>query len=163
MVNNFSDYKKVFDIDINQLLFQILSKPNIQQEIIEYNHEQLTQGVDSNEEKIITISAEEQAQGEVYSLFTIRERRSQGLQTRVVDLKDTGSFYNTFAVKVSKNSFEIIANYNKPDGSILDNFNDSYEFTGLTDNSLENFVWDVLYVELRKGVLRELAENASKL
>jgi len=163
MVEKFTDYMKVFDIDYNKIIFEILSMPNVQQEIIEYNQEQLSTGRDGNDEKIITISAEEQNQGEVYSLFTIKERSSKGLQTRNVDLFDTGQFYNTFQVKVTKNSFEIIANYNKPDGNILDNFDDKFEFNKLTDDNLEGFVWQVFFPKFQKAVTESLRINSSRL
>lgn len=163
MVEKFTDYKKVFDININKLIYEILKKPNIQQEIIEYNWSQLDEGIDSNEQEIITISANEQKLGEVYSIFTIKERRSLGLQTNVVDLNVTGQFRDTFTVKVNKDSFEILANYNKPDGDIRDNFDNKYKFTGLTQNNLENFVWDILYRELEILLKKELKERSERL
>jgi hypothetical protein len=144
MVKHFSDYKKVFDVDITKLIYQILLRPEIQQEIIEYNQSQLTDGIDSNNEKIITIRANEQNQGEVYSLFTIQERKSQGLQTINVDLKDTGVFWDSFFIKVTKDSFEILGDFSKPDGDIRDNFDSSYDFLGLTDANLDFFAWDTI-------------------
>ena len=160
MPESFADYKRVFDIDVNLQIYAILLRPEIQQEIIEYNQSQLKEGIDSNEEKIVTISAEEQRLGNVYSLYTIASRNEKGLQTKVVDLKDTGSFYKSFYVKISQNSFEIIANFDKPDGNIMDNFDNSYEFLGLTDNNLESFVWLVLYRELERTLPEILEEKA---
>jgi hypothetical protein len=162
MPDSFSDYIKVFDIDVNEEIYKILLKNEIQLEIIEYNQSQLQEGVDANEKKIITISAEEQNLGNVYSLFTIANRSEAGLQTRVVDLNYSGAFYRTFKVEVGKDSFKIFANYIKPDGDIRENFDSNYEFTGLTDDNLESFVWLVLYRELEKVLPKRLNTNASK-
>ncbi len=155
-------YLKVFDIDINQEIYKILLKPEIQQEIIDYNHEQLSQGVDSQEQKIITISAEEQGAGNVYAFKTISERAGAGLQTNNVDLNFSGQFWSTFAVKVTKDSFEIIANFNSPGEDIRRNFDSKYEFLGLIDDNLESFVWLVLYRELEKVLPQRLKENAQR-
>lgn len=163
MIKHFADYKKVFDIDINSLIYNILLDPKIQQEIIEYNQSQLKDGKDSNDQKIITIAADEQGLGNVYSLFTISARSASGLQTRYVDLNDTGAFYNSFFIKVTKNNFEILADFNKSDGNIMDNFNSDYDFLGLTEDNLSNFIWDVLYSELSKDLKRQLSENKRKL
>jgi hypothetical protein len=163
MVEKFSDYKKVFDVDISQLIYQILLMPDVQQDIIEFNQSQLTDGVDSNEERIITISAEEQNQGEVYSIFTIAERKANNLQTDNVDLNFTGQFWSTFTVKVTKTTFEVIANFNSPGEDIRDNFDDKFDFLGLTNDSLENFTWLVIYEKLKILLPLELKENTRNL
>lgn len=162
MPDSFADYKIVFTVDISKLIYQILLKKDIQQEIIEYNQSQLQEGEDANQKKIITIAADEQSLGNVYSLYTIALRNESGLQTNVVDLKDTGAFYRSFKVKISRDSFEIIANYSKPDGDIRDNFDSNYEFLGLTQDNLESFVWLVLYRELEKELPILLSKRASK-
>jgi hypothetical protein len=163
MVEKFSDYKKVFDVDISQLIYQILLMPDVQQDIIEFNQSQLTDGVDSNEERIITISAEEQNQGEVYSIFTIAERKANNKQTDNVDLNFTGQFWSTFTVKVTKTTFEVIANFNSPGEDIRDNFDDKFDFLGLTNDSLENFTWLVIYEKLKILLPLELKENTRSL
>ena len=163
MVESFSDYKKVFDVDISELIYQILLMPDVQKDIIEFNQSQLTDGVDSNEEKIITISAEEQGLGNVYSVFTIAERKAEGLQTNNVDLNFTGEFWSTFTVKVTKTTFEVIANFSSPGEDIRDNFDDNFDFLGLTDNSLESFTWLTVFEKLKILLPLKLKENSNQL
>lgn len=162
MPEKFADYKKVFYLDINMAIYNILLRPNIQQEIIEYNQSQLSAGVDSRDEKIITISAEEQGLGNVYALDTIASRAEQGLQTRNVDLKVTGQFWSTFRVRVTRDSFEVIADFNSPGEDIRNNFDNDYDFLGLTPDNLESFVWQVLYRELEIELPKQLEQNASQ-
>lgn len=141
-MNKFSDYIKIIKLDYNQIIQDTLKIKEVQQDMIDYNQkEQLAEGIDANEKEIRTISAVEQKQGENYSLYTIKQRQSKGLQVDKVDLKEKGAFWKTFSVKVNNDSSEIQANFSKGSDDIRDNFDKSYNFLGLTDNSKENWTW----------------------
>lgn len=162
MPNSFSEYKRVLSIDMNLQIYAILLRPEIQREIIEYNQSQLSEGIDSRGEKIITKTAEFQRKGNVYAINTIAIRAEEGLQTINVDLNFSGQFWSTFKVVVNKDSFEVVADYNSPGEDIRRNFDNDYEFLGVTQDNLESFVWLVLYRELEKDLPGILIEKSKR-
>jgi len=145
-MNSFADYKPHLEIDIPELIFECLNTDEVKDAIIIINQdEQLKKGIDSLEQRIETIASQEENSGYPYSRFTVSERSQKGLQVQNVDLKDTGDFYNSFDVKVTKENTEVLADFDKPDGNILDNFDSKFEFLGLTKRNLENLVtWNIL-------------------
>lgn len=150
-MEKFSDYKKYFDLDIPDLVHQTLKKDNIQKDIIDYNQkEQLSEGIDSQGKRIETIASQEQNNGYPYSRFTVSERSKKGLQVQNVDLKDTGNFWNSFEIKVSKDETEVLADFKKGADDIRGNFDNSFDFLGLTQNSLENFVWSDFFGQFKE-------------
>ena len=154
-MNSFADYKKLFDFSIPDMIDDIMLSLN--DEIIELNQvEQLSEGVDSLDQKIKTISSSEQGLGNVYSVMAINERSAKGLQTDKVDLNFTGSFWKTFKVVKLSNGWEIQANFNIHGEDIRENFNSSYDFTGLTDTNLDYLVNQLLFPELEKRIKKRL-------
>ena len=139
----FEPFKTSNDVDLNKLIQKTMEIPDVQKELIEYNQSQLQDGIDSQGKRIRTISAEEQGNGQVYSLFTISEKAKKGQPFDKVTLYDTGETYDTMLVDVSEIKTTIVIDYDKPDGNILDNFDSSYDFAGLTNENLDSFLWFV--------------------
>ena len=126
-------------------------------DIIELNQiEQLQEGIDALGQKIVTISAEEQKAGNVYSFKSIQERGALGLQVDKVDLKITGTFWDTFKLVKVNNGWKVEANYTVNGDDIRENFESKYDFTGLTDNNLEVFVYQYLLPLLTKKIRSRL-------
>ncbi|MGV8130695.1 MAG: hypothetical protein ACP5N7_01170, partial [Candidatus Pacearchaeota archaeon] len=65
--------------------------------------------------------------------------------------------WKSFDVKVTNENTEIIADLNKPDGNIMDNFESRFDFLGLTDENLEGFTWHYLF-----DILAEKLESQFK-
>jgi len=126
---------------------------DLSKEIIELNQvEQLAEGIDAQGQQIKTLVAEEQGLGNVYSSYTIIERKAVGLQTDKVDLKFSGVFWKTFKVKKIKDGFEVTANYNVHGEDIRENFNVNFDFLGLTDDNLEYFALNEVFPKLEKRI-----------
>lgn len=154
-MESFKDIKKLFDFSIPDMINNIMLELN--DEIISLNQvEQLAEGIDALNQKISTISANKENDGNVYSHFTINERRIKGLQTNNVDLNFTGAFWNSFKVVQVKNGWEIQADYNIHGENIQDNFDSKFDFTGLTDNNIDYLVNQYVFPELRKRIKAKL-------
>ena len=155
MFNSFEEVKRIFDIDFKALVNESMFE--IQKDIIELNQiEQLAEGVDALGQKIRTLKAEEQGQGNVYSEFTISQRKAKGLQADNVDLKFTGSFWKTFKLVKIPNGWEIQVDYTKGSDNIRDNFDSKYDFTGLTRNNMEVMVHTYLLPVLNRRLRQKL-------
>ena len=136
-MKSFLDYKKLFEFDIYKLMDKAVK--GMTDDITAFNHQQLQNGLDAKGQKISTIG------GSPYRAFTIRVRKAKGLQTNNVDLKVTGAFYDTFNVVITGSGYEITANFNKPDGDIRDNFSSQYDFLGLNQATLTEWVNEELF------------------
>ena len=85
-----------------------------------------------------------------YSDFTLKIKKGK---TSNVTLTDTGKFYESFKVDVSKTFFKVEADFFKDNSHIADNFTDMYnsEFdfedaiTKLTDAELTEFLHEIIY------------------
>ncbi len=138
----FTEFKTSANIDLNKLIKKTIYKAVVKKELIEYNQDQLQDGIDSDGKRIYTIAAIEQELGHVYSMFTRAEKAGKNQDYRNVTLHDTGKFYKSMKVKLFDDSFEIIGNFEKEDGNIYDNFEEGkYDFLGITDENLESFIW----------------------
>jgi len=156
-MDSFADYKPLLEIDIPELIFECLNTDEVKDAIIILNQdEQLKKGIDSLEQRIETIASQEENSGFPYSRFTVSERTNKGLQVQNVDLKDTGDFYNSFDVKVTTENTEVLADFDKPDGNILDNFDSSYDFLGLNIESVAQLVYETILPRLEKMLLEKL-------
>ena len=144
--------KKRFDIDMYQLLDEVFTQKPIQDTMIEFNQDQLQAGFDSLNQKIHTIG------GRPYRIATIQIKRKKNPPQPVdrVTLYDTGEFYKTFGVRIVTQGYEVIADFNKPDGNILDNIPGEFEVLGLDEESktelVLEYVYPILYNLLRKRV-----------
>jgi hypothetical protein len=132
--NSWQEVKDFFDIDINLLIDEAFKTQSVQKTMIEFNQDQLQDGKDALGQTINTIG------GSPYRPYTVVIRKSKGLPTNRVTLKDTGDFYKTFKVVILSDGYEITADFNKPDGSILDNFSSSFDFLGLDAESINELV-----------------------
>jgi hypothetical protein len=155
-MNSFLDYIPIFKQDIPLLIEQSLDTNEAKESIISMNQEQLQKGIDSKGTRIETIASQEQHSGYPYSRYTVKLRGEQGLQVQNVDLKDTGAFYDSMNVEVTKEQTKVLADFDKPDGNIMDNFNKSYDFLGLTKDNLKGFVqwclFELFSINLRKSM-----------
>jgi len=84
----FTEFKTLNSIDLDGLIEKTMSIPEVQKELIEYNQSQLQDGIDSQGKRIRTIAAEEQGNGQVYSLFTIAQKAEKGQDFSNVTLFD---------------------------------------------------------------------------
>lgn len=154
-MESIQDVIDLFNFTIEGLLDEVMSE--LHKDIIELNQiEQLQEGIDALDQKILTIRADEQGLGNVYSVNTVNIRRAKGLQVRNVDLKDTGSFWDSFKVVKLTNGWQIQANYNIHGEDIRENFDSKYDFTGLTNNNLEVLVYQYIMPLLEKKIINRL-------
>jgi hypothetical protein len=155
MFNSFEEVKRIFDIDFKALVNESMFE--IQKDIIELNQiEQLSEGVDALGQTIKTIKAEEQGGGNVYSTYTIAQRKAKGLQTDNVDLKFKGAFWKTFKLVKVSDGWEIQVDYSKGSDDIRDNFDSKYDFTGLTQNNMKVMVHTYLLPVLNRRLRQKL-------
>jgi hypothetical protein len=154
-MQSFAEIKKLFDFSIPDMINEIMLGLN--DEIIGLNQgEQLSEGIDALGQRIRTISAAEENEGNVYSNFTIFKRGAEGLQTDNVDLKDTGVFWKSFKVGQVSNGWEITADFNIHGEDIMFNFESKFDFTGLTDDNIEFLVHTWVFPELEKRIKAKL-------
>jgi len=147
-MESFAEVINLFETFDLQLMFNSVMK-ELSNEIIELNQiEQLAEGIDAKETRIITKVAEFQRNGTPYSNMAVIERKAKGLQVDNVDLNFTGTFWKTFKVVKVGNGWEIQANFNLHGEDIRRNFDSSYDFTGLTQNNLEVLVYDSIIPKL---------------
>ncbi|RLD80505.1 MAG: hypothetical protein DRJ10_07320 [Bacteroidetes bacterium] len=148
MFETFAEIKKIFDFDIYKLMDKAVKGQT--DKIIAFNQGQLQDGMDALGQTITTIG------GSPYRPKTVRMRKAKHLQTNKVDLKFTGEFYKTFRVVILQNGYEVTANFEKPDGSILDNFSSSYDFLGLDQASLTEWVDEELFPILAQLIRKKI-------
>lgn len=153
-MESFKELKKIFvEPDVFGMLDIIFKKHSVQNEMIGFNQEQLYNlGIDTNEKQIKTLAS---FGNSVYSLYTIKIKKSKGQPINKVTLKDTEDFYKTFKVKILSNGYEITANFQKSNGNIKDNFASDYDFLGLTETSLYELVYEFIYPELSKLIRKQ--------
>lgn len=144
-----------FNFDIQQLIDEIVIE--LSDDIIQLNQiEQLQEGIDALDQRIITIRAKEQNAGNVYSFMAIQERKIKGLQTDNVNLNFTGTFWKTFKLVKVSTGWEIQVNYNVHGEDIRDNFDVKYDFVGLTENNTEVLAYDYIFPLLEKKIRQKL-------
>jgi len=153
-MDSFSEYKPYFDININNIVKQTMSDKELQAQMIRLNQEQLDKGLDSLGQRIESLSAIQQNSGYPYSMLTVKLRGEQGLQVDNVDLKDTGAFWDSMDVNVSDTETEIIADWNIHGEDIRENFSRNFEFLGLQDKKLNEFIqW--YFLDLFEQLLKQ--------
>ena len=70
-INSIEQLKSALLFDFDTVLDRAMENPKVQAEIIELNQdEQLSEGIDAKDQRIRTISAKEQNDGNVYSHYT---------------------------------------------------------------------------------------------
>ena len=156
-MEKFADYKKILKVDIPLLISDILKFDSVQNEIFYLiQDKQLKLGIDGKGQRIQTIRADQENEGQVYSQYTIMKRAEKGLQVGNVDLKVTGEFYDSMDIEVKKDTTEILAEFDKKDGNIMDNFDPKYDFLKLTDANLEILCSFILSPNLEEQLKKSL-------
>ena len=154
-MESFADYKKLFDFSIPDMINDIMLGLN--DEIIELNQvEQLSEGVDALDQRIKTISATEQGEGNVYGFQSINERSAKGLQVDNVDLKITGTLWSTWFVKKVKGGWLVDADWGVNGEDVRDHFEARFEFAGLTPDNLDYLVNQLVFPKLEKRIKQQL-------
>lgn len=149
-MDSFEDLRKLFDINIESLMDEVIKESRVQESMIDLNQEQLQSGIDALGQTIVTIG------GSPYRPMTVVIKRAKGQPTNKVTLYDTGKFYDTFRVRFVQDGYEITANFQKGSESILDNFSSQYDFTGLTDETLAEFVYEIFLPRFQRLLLKKL-------
>lgn len=154
-MKSFTEIKKLFDFSVQDMIDDIMLE--LEEEIIELNQvEQLSEGVDALDQRIKTISAEEQGEGNVYGFQSINERSAKGLQTDNVDLNFTGAFWKTFKVVKVKSGWEVTADWKLHGDDIRDHFDAKFDFLGLTKDNIEYLVLNEVFPRLEKRIKTRL-------
>lgn len=152
-MDTIKQFQQALTFDLELAIDRIMMNPRVRKEIIELNQkEQLSEGIDAKAQRIRTISATEQNDGNVYSHYTIFKRGADGLQTTNVDLKDSGAFWNTFKVVAVSEGWDVLADFNIHMDDIRDNFESKFDFLGLTPDNLDYFAFNIFFPELKKEI-----------
>lgn len=124
----------------------------VSDDILELNRQQLAVGLLATDEPIQNLKT-----GYLdYSIWWGRERRKKGLQTEFYDLKFTGNLYEQMnLVSVTDEEFVI---YNSADTMKVKNLIYLFgkEIFGLTDESSNEFITDILFPELQYRIEQKL-------
>ncbi len=153
-MSSFADWKRVFEVNMHKIIKDIAEKSEVKQAIIDYNQEQLSQGIDSLGQRIETIASQEQNSGYPYSKYTVKIRGSEGLQVNNVDLNYTGQLWNSMEVEVSEKGMKVMADTKKSGGDVKDNFESRFDFFGLTEKNKKGFAIWVLSDYLKPALLQ---------
>ena len=144
-MESLDEVKKLLDFNIIDLLDKVFLESEVQKTMIEFNQDQLQDGKDALGQTISTIG------GSPYRPYTVTVKRKKGQPTNKVTLKDTGEFYKTFKIVIHQNYYEITANFEIHETSILDNFTSNYDFLGLDQESLYELAYEIVLPRL--GIL----------
>jgi hypothetical protein len=89
-----------------------------------------------------------------YSGFTVEKKKEKGQKYTNITLKDTGDFYKSFKVTVTKKEINISANPLKDDSNLFDDF--GTQIVGLTDeNTIKicELILDNILIYVKKQLL----------
>lgn len=144
--------QKISKLNIDDVIFSVMNTEETKKTIIELNQEQLSVlGVDFEGKPLKTYKANG---GNVYSNYTIKDRKLRGKQYDHVDLFDKGDFYKTFSTITDKAFTEVKGNTKKGDEDISFNLDISKIF-GLTKESKSELI-QYLRVPARKAFRKAL-------
>lgn len=131
----------VINLDQDVIIENILRDEEFQRFIIDLNTEEqlFEKGIDSLGASL----------GE-YTDFTKAVKRIKGQRLDHITLEDTGEFYKSFAVKVQNGGFLIVADGQKEDTNLLEEY--GKEILGLTDENFQ-IVIDAIKDKLIPAIL----------
>jgi hypothetical protein len=136
------------NLDLNDILFAMWSRNDTQDYIVELNTvEQLyNEGIRSDDSEI----------GQ-YTDNTKQMKTVGSGDSRIdhITLKDTGAFYKSFKIKPNKKGFKIIANPNKDDTNLFEEF--GVDIVGLTKDNvfkLLDFIEPMFNEEVERRVFQ---------
>ena len=117
---------RVINLDVDVIISNILKDEEFQRFIIDLNTEEqlFEKGIDSLGDSL----------GE-YTDFTKVVKGLKGQRIDHITLEDTGEFYKSFAIKVQNGGFLIVADGQKEDTNLLEEY--GKEILGLTDENLQ--------------------------
>ena len=148
--------KNLKAIDLTKMLTTILNQNHVRDMIIEFNQDRLEdKGTDYDNTKLKTYSS---LGSNVYTLYTIAQKKKKGQPINRVTLKDSGEFYKSFRVKTVKAITIIIANFNKGNEDISDNL-DTSKVLGLTDKDIDDLIEFVLTPQLTDFFYEQAFKN----
>lgn len=132
----FQIIENVRALNVNALINEILSNPEIQKKILDLNRigQLYEKGVNSNEKLLSQIGGE-------YSGFTLDVAIFKGQPKKgkdIVNLHDTGEFYESFQLILGGQSFTIEANTIKEDTDLAIEWGE--EILGLSESSKEMLI-----------------------
>ncbi len=135
--------------DFNSILQKIFKRADVQLLITQMNFEQLNKGKDRLNTVIRTFKA---VGSDVYSPYTIRQKKFNHQDFKHVTLKDTGDFRKTFRVVAMKTFMQVKANEQKPDGLISKNVDLTHVFNlnKENQNKLVQYIKPIFIYEVRK-------------
>jgi len=139
----------IINLDQDTIIENILRDPDFQRFIINLN----TEGEATSQLFEQGIDALGTSLGK-YSGFTEEQKKKDGQRFDHITLKDTGEFYNSFAVKVQNGGFLIVADPNKDDSNLFDDFGKG--ILGLTDENLQ-LVIDAIKDKIIPIILQDIA------
>jgi len=121
----------IIALDENQIINEILSDKGVQEFIIDLNTQgQLFEkGIDS-----LGVSLGDYAPTTIEGTVNFEGKKEKGQRFDHITLNDTGEFYRSFKIVLSDKSFRIVADGQKDDVNLLDEFRD---ILGLTDENLQ--------------------------
>jgi len=130
--------RKIADTFINlnasNIVFQVIGKDKqIQEDILDLNRigQLYKKGEDANGGDLNKMTQS----GFGYSQFTIEKKRKKNQPTGHVTLFDTGKFYKSFRLIIQPNYMDIVAQPNKGDSNLFDDFGN--DIVGLSEESLD--------------------------
>ena len=123
---------RVINLDINATISNILKDEEFQRFIIDLNTkgQLLEEGINS-----LGASLGDYAATTIEGTANFEGKKDKGQRFDHITLMDTGEFYKSFAIKVQNGGFLIVADPNKEDSNLFDDF--GKEIVGLTDESLQ--------------------------
>jgi len=143
--------ENLLKIDPNQVLDQILARPEFRDFILDLVRQRqlFEKGEDGLGRKL---RSEFAIGGKVYATFTEILKEAKNQPTDRVTLKDTGAFYRSFRLKITRTFFEIDADTRKADGDLADTWGEA--ILGLQDESLQMLI-DRIRNEMAPIIIKE--------
>ena len=147
----FKTLNNIINLNEVQIINSILRDKDFQKFIISLNqNEQLFEkGIDS-----LGSSLGDYAASTIEGTANFEGKKDKGQRFDHITLLDTGKFYKSFKVKVQSGGFEIIADGNRGDTNLLEDY--GKEVLGLTDENLQ-LVIDAIKERLVPIVLQKIA------
>jgi len=151
----FKTLDKIINIDQDAIIENILRDPEFQRFIINLNTEgeatsQLfEQGIDA-----LGKSLGDYAGTTIEGTANFKGKREKGQRFDHITLKDTAKFYKSFRMKVANGGFLLIADPNRGDTNLFNDF--GKEVVGLTDENLQ-IVIDALKDKIIPFILQDIA------
>ena len=151
---------RIIDLDRKNVTKEILSQKEIQIFIIQLNTEgqetsQLFElGIDSTGKTLKSIGGTDLTSSG-YTPFTIEIKKSKGQRTSNITLKDSGDFYKSFKVVVLEDGFRIVADPNKEDTNLFEEWGTN--IVGLTDENigiLRSRLKEEVFAIIRRQILQ---------